>query len=104
MVIRRWVKRTLIVVALLVVAGAVAWRALHLSELSHIGAGYVAQQTCSCVFVSARSVASCKTDLEPAAQSLVSLKVGADEVTASAFGISTATSQYRKGYGCALKD
>src|SRR5579859_7517145 len=43
MVIRPWLKRTLIIVVVLVVAGAVAWRALHLSEMAHIGAGYVAE-------------------------------------------------------------
>jgi hypothetical protein len=104
MVIRRWLKRTLLVLTVLLVAGAITWRALHLSELSHIGAGYAAQETCSCLFVSARSMASCKSDLNPMAQKFVSIRVNLDEVTATALGISTATSRYHKGLGCSLKD
>ncbi len=104
MVIRPWLKRTLIVIAVLVVAGAITWRALHLSELARIGAGYAAEQTCACLFVGARSMASCKSDLEPLAQKLVSIEVGVDEVTATSFGVSRATAQYHKGYGCSLKD
>ena len=104
MVIRPWLKRTLIIVVVLVVAGAVAWRALHLSEMAHIGAGYVAEQTCACIFVAARSQASCLDDLEPLAQKLVSFQVGPGSVTATSFGLSTATAQYNKGYGCSLRD
>jgi hypothetical protein len=104
MVIRPWLKRTLIIVGVLIVAGAVGWRALHLSEMAHIGAGYVAEQTCACVFVAARSQASCVGDLEPLAQKLVSFRVSADSVTATSFGISTATAQYNKGFGCSLRD
>jgi hypothetical protein len=104
MVIRPWLKRTLIVLGLLIVAGAIAWRTLRLSELAHIGAGYVAEQTCACVFVAARAQASCVTDLEPPAQKLVSVHIGPDSVTATAFGVSTATAQYNKGLGCSLRD
>jgi hypothetical protein len=104
MVIRPWLKRTLIVAGVLIVAGAVGWRALHLSEMAHIGAGYVAEQTCACVFVAARSQASCMGDLEPLAQKLVSFHVSADSVTATSFGFSTATAQYNKGFGCSLRD
>jgi hypothetical protein len=104
MVIRPWLKRTLLVLAILVVAGAITWRALHLSEMAHIGAGYAAEQTCACLFVSARPLASCKGDLEPLAQKLVSMQVGLEEVTATSFGFSKATAQYRKGFGCILRD
>jgi hypothetical protein len=104
MVIRPWIKRTLIVVAIVAAVGAITWRALHLSEMAHMGAGYVAEQTCACVFVAARSLASCKSDLEPLAQKLVSLHVGLDEVTATSLGISTATAQYHKVFGCTLRD
>jgi hypothetical protein len=101
---RPWLKRTLLVLAILVVAGAITWRALHLSELTHIGAGYSAQQTCSCMFVSGRSLASCRSDLAPMAQKLVSIHVTLDEVTATALGVSRATSRYHKGLGCSLQD
>ncbi len=92
------------VLAAAALAGLVAWRALGLSALVHIGAGYAAQQTCSCVFVSHRTLASCLTDLDPLAQRLVSVRVGADEVTAHAFRLSTAVAKYEQGFGCSLRD
>ena len=94
----------LAVVAVTVIAGVGAWRALRLSEMGHIGAGYAAQQTCACVFVSHRTLASCMTDLEPLARRLVSVSVGTDEVTAHTFGLSRTVARYEQGYGCSLRD
>jgi hypothetical protein len=97
-------KRLLVGAAVLLVAGAIAWRVLHLSDLMHIGAGYVAEQTCSCLFVSGRSAESCRGDLEPLAQKLVRFTAGDGEVTARAFFISSATARYQKGFGCTLQN
>jgi hypothetical protein len=86
-------------------AGAIAaWRMFRLSELASIGAGYAAEQTCACLFVSHRTPESCRTDLEPLARWLVSVRAGADEVTARAFGVATATARYEKNFGCTLRD
>jgi hypothetical protein len=94
-----------IAVLLVGVLGAViAWRALRLSDLMSIGTGYAAQQTCACVFISRRAVASCITDLDPLAQRLVSVHVGADEVTARMHGLSTAVARYEAGFGCSLRN
>src|SRR4051794_38436115 len=97
-------KRLLVVAVVLVAGGVAAWRFLHVSELAHIGAGYAAQQTCACLFVSGRSLESCQTDLDAMARVFVSLTPGPGEVTARSFLISRATSRYEKGYGCSLKD
>jgi hypothetical protein len=91
-------------VAAAVIAGFALWRRLRLSDLASIGAGYAAQQTCACVFISHRALASCKTDLDPLAQRLVSVRVGADEVTASTLGLSSAVARYEQGFGCSLRD
>jgi hypothetical protein len=102
-----FIGRKLVVVGVLaaaVIVGAIAWRALRVSDLVHIGAGYAAQQTCACVFISRRPLASCLTDLEPLAQRLVSVRVGADEVTASAVGLSRAVARYEQGFGCSLRE
>ena len=91
--------------AVLVVAGGVAWRVLKLSDMATIGAGYTAQQTCACVFISRRPVESCRSDLESLAQRLVKVEVGAQEVTArSMAGVARATARYDRTYGCQLVD
>ncbi len=97
-------KRLIVAALALVVAGAVVWRALRLSTLIHIGAGYVAEQTCACLFVSKRALPSCRGDLEPLAQKIVRIRAGAAEVTASTLGLSTATARYDARFGCGLVD
>ncbi|HMJ52270.1 MAG TPA: hypothetical protein VK540_09345 [Polyangiaceae bacterium] len=94
----------ILALAVFVIGGFVAWRALRLSELGHIGAGYAAQQTCACVFVSHRALASCMTDLDPLAQRVVSVRVGTDDVTARTLGLNRAVARYEQGFGCSLRD
>jgi hypothetical protein len=88
----------------LVVAAVVAWRAFHVPDLMRIGVGYTAQQTCACLFVGRRPLESCTTDLDPLARRLMSVRVEPDGVTASAFGLASATARFEKGYGCSLRD
>ena len=88
----------------ILLAAAGAWRRLRVSGLLAAGAGYSAQQTCACLWVSGRTLERCKTDLDPLARRLVSIRVGAEEVTASALGISTATATHEKGFGCSLRN
>jgi hypothetical protein len=94
----------LAVVVLLLVGVAVAWRVFRVPLLLNIGTGYAAQQTCACLFVSGRTIDSCLGDLEPLARKLISIHPGTDEVTASGFGLETATARYEKGFGCSLRD
>jgi hypothetical protein len=96
-----------VVACLLVVvvaAVAVAWRVFRVPLMANIGTGYAAQQTCACMFVSRRTIESCLGDLEPLARKLISIHPGAAEVTASGFGLETATARYEQGFGCALRD
>jgi hypothetical protein len=97
-------KGLLLVAAVLIMGGAVAFRALRLGDLAYIGAGYTAEQTCACLFVSRRSAESCSGDLEPMARWFVSVTPGADTVTARSFLIARATARYQKDLGCALQD
>src|SRR4051812_12500808 len=85
-------------------AGAIAWRALHLTALGTLGTGYSAQMTCSCLFVSGRTFESCKGELEPLALKITSVRPGNGEVTASAFGVFSARSRFTKGAGCSLEN
>jgi len=98
-------KRLLLIAgACVLVAAIVVWRQLRVSQLTHIGTGYAAEQTCACLFISGRTLASCVTDLDPFAQRFISVRQGSDEVTASAFGLATASAHYDKGFGCSLRD
>lgn len=91
------------VLAFLVIAVIVAWR-LRVPLLLNIGTGYAAQQTCACLYISHRPLESCLGDLEPLARKLISVRPGADEVTASGLLLVAATAHYEKGFGCALRD
>src|ERR1043166_8393038 len=92
------------VVVVLLIAGAVAWRVFRVPLMLNIGTGYVAQQTCACLFVSGRTLDSCLGDLEPLARKLISIHPGTAEVTASGFALESATARYEQGFGCSLRD
>ena len=94
-----------VVAAVLVIAGAAAWRFLHVGDLVLIGTGYSARQTCACLFVSHRSAESCRSDLDPLARRLISVEIGAQQVTArSIAGLARATARYQPGFGCSVTD
>jgi hypothetical protein len=98
-------KRLLVgAVAFVLVAVAVAWRVFRVSDLASIGAGYSAEQTCACLFIAHRPLESCLGDLDPLARKLISVHPGSDEVTASGFGVSSATARYTPNYGCTLRN
>lgn len=90
----------LAVAALLVIGGGLAFA--HFAPLGRIGAGYAAEQTCACVFVSGRALESCRGDLDPLAQRLVSIDVGKDEVRARAAGVLHARARFDAATGCTL--
>ena len=92
------------VAGVIVLAAAFAWRQFRVSDLLTTGAGYSAQQTCACLWVAGRTPESCATDLDPLARKLVSVRVGSNEVTASALGLTAATATYEKGFGCSLRN
>ncbi len=96
-------KRLLIVMAVLIIAAAVAIRVGHLPDLSHIGAGYTAEQTCACLFISHRTLESCRGDLEPMARWLVAVTPGTDAVMARSL-VWRATARYQKNFGCMLEN
>jgi hypothetical protein len=89
-------------IVLVVVLGAIAWAVVHYRKLGVIGSGYAAQQTCACLFVSGRPLESCKHDLEPLAQKIVTVTPGDQEVTARVFGLMRARARYEPRFGCSL--
>jgi hypothetical protein len=65
-----------------------------------IGTTFAAQQTCACVHVSGRELASCVTDLGKAGE-LLSVKVEGDTVRATALlGLFSGESKNEPPYGC----
>ncbi|HVR61473.1 MAG TPA: hypothetical protein VMU50_06205 [Polyangia bacterium] len=97
-------KRFLVAAAVVIVGAVVAARALRLPDLMHIGAGYTAEQTCACLFVSHRTLDSCRGELEPMARWFVAITPGADSVTARSFVLSRATARFQKNFGCSLEN
>jgi hypothetical protein len=89
-------------IVLAVFLAGLAWAVVHYRKLGRIGSGYAAEQTCACLFISGRQLESCKHDLEPLAQKIVTLAPGDHEVTARVFGLMRARARYEPGFGCAL--
>lgn len=89
-----------VAVVVLVALGIGGW---HVRKLIVIGSGYAAVQTCSCLFVSGRPLESCRADLDPMAQRMITITPGDKQVRAGALGIS-ATGRYEADFGCSIID
>lgn len=98
---RRW--PIVIVVLGLALAGAAAYAVPYL-RLATNGAGFSADLICACLFVSGRSLESCRTDFDPAANSMVSLRIGKDDVSAFVPLIARRTARFEPGFGCSLTE
>jgi hypothetical protein len=96
--------RKRIVWAVVVVAvAALLLGVRHFRKLAVIGSGYAAEQTCACLFVSGRSLESCRGDLETMAQRIVTLEPRDQEVHART-PLGSATARYEPGFGCTLTE
>jgi hypothetical protein len=87
-------------VALVIVAGA-AWAGRNFYATAHMGATYVAKQTCSCLFVAKRSEDSCRTDYNPTDLEQLEVRPGASDVTVTALGgLISGRAEFDQGFGC----
>lgn len=92
-----WIVGAAVVVAL----AAAAWFGRDAVAFAQIGTTYAAKQTCSCLFVSGRSMDSCKTDYPADAVKQFTWKVEGNDVTVSAAGgLFSAKATFDDGYGC----
>jgi len=99
---RRLLKWVLLGLALVATAAGV-YVGPRMYRLSMIGAGYVAKQMCSCIFVSERDFASCRADMPPdMARVEATVLDGARGVRARVPGIAERTARYSPGTGCTL--
>jgi hypothetical protein len=91
--------------AALAAIGAVAWAWRDEIAYARIATGYAAKQTCSCLYVSGRTLESCMTDFPPDARGNVEVTQNGNGVRASVlFGAIRAEARYEEAYGCALLD
>lgn len=83
----------------LLVVGALVWQ--HLRDQVAVGAGYVAKEMCSCVFVGERSLESCRADV-PTSMDRVQVELGEDRVRAFVPGLGERIARHEPPYGCVL--
>ena len=74
---------------------------IHLAPQAEIGAGFVAKQMCSCVFVGGRDLEACRLDLRPDLAQVRSSLL-ADGVHAWVPLLASRTAHFREGSGCTL--
>lgn len=72
---------------------------------AHLATGYAAKQTCSCLFVSGRSMESCLSDFPEDARETLSVTHDGETVRASVlFGAISAEAVNDGEFGCRLRD
>lgn len=95
-------KWLLIAVGVAIVAGA-GWGADKVLYRARLGTAYAAKQTCSCLFIAHRSMASCSTDYAPADVRQLHWRSASDGVTVTALGGRIARrAVFEPGFGCHL--
>lgn len=100
MTLRRFLKWLAVaVVVLIALAAIVVGPRVH--RLSTIGAGYIAKQMCSCIYVGEREFESCRQDMPPD-MFRVKAEVIDGGVRAWVTGIVERTARYRPESGCTL--
>jgi hypothetical protein len=68
---------------------------------ANIAAGYAAKQTCSCRFVSGRTMDSCIADFPADARDAITVTETGEHVRASVlFGVITSEAAFEEEYGC----
>jgi hypothetical protein len=90
-------------VALAAALAAGAWSFRDDLAYARIATGYAAKQTCSCRFVSERTLASCVADFPEDARERIELSERAGRIRASVlFGAIKAEAVYEHEFGCRL--
>ncbi len=95
---RRWL--IVVGVGAVVLAAAALYLERQVVPLARIATAYGAEQTCSCLFVSGRSFASCQTDYTASDARWLSWRVKDHAVTASVAGVISSRADFDEGFGC----
>jgi hypothetical protein len=72
-----------------------------LRDQTEVGAGYVAKELCSCIFVGERDLASCRPDI-PSSMDAVEAEVGEDRVRAFVPAFAERIARHEPPFGCVL--
>ena len=75
---------------------------IRLAPQADIGAGFVAKQVCSCIFVGGRDEQACRLDLGPELEPVRSERL-ADGVHAWVPLLASRSARFREGTGCTLE-
>lgn len=101
---KRWITLGWIAAGLVLAFGLLALLSGPVAY-ARLATGYVAQQTCACLHVAEREMASCMSDYPADAVSQMSVTEDGDTVRASALGgVFKAEAAYEEGFGCSLRD
>lgn len=103
---KRWLWVIGIAVALVALVGGAAYAMRDSFTFAGIATGYAAKQTCSCRFVSGRTMDSCLADFpDQAAREQMSIVEDGHTVRASAlFGAFSSEAVYEEEFGCRVVD
>jgi hypothetical protein len=93
-------RRFLAGAALILLAGAL-YGYRRLAAQASIGAGYVAKEVCSCVFVGGRGLESCRADVPPS-MDRVEAELLPDGVRGFVTGLASRVARFEPGFGCTL--
>ncbi len=93
------------VLVLLLVAGAAgAWYLTNLRAMTDVGAGFVAKQMCSCMFIGQRSFASCRPDMLESMDPIeAEVLPGGDGVRAWVPLLAERIARHEAPFGCTLE-
>jgi hypothetical protein len=96
------VKRALALVVVLAVLALGGFFYARLRAAASVGAGYVAKELCSCIFVGGRSFEACRPDV-PESMDRVQAEPLPDGVRAFVTGLASRVARFEPGFGCTLR-
>jgi hypothetical protein len=96
------VKRRVALVISVLLLGAAGFYYARFRAMAGVGAGYVAKEVCSCVFVGGRSIDSCRPDV-PESMDRVQAELLPDGVRAFVTGLASRVARFEPGFGCTLR-
>jgi len=97
---KRWMWVGGVALAAIVLASA-GWAVRGQIAYAHIATGYAAKQTCSCLYVSGRTLDSCIADFPADARDAITVTQEGERVHASVlFGLISADAVADGQYGC----
>ena len=95
-------RRRIALAVALVALGVGGYFFVRLRGMASVGAGYVAKEMCSCVFVAGRSLESCRPDV-PESMDRVRAELLPDGVRGFVPALAERVARYEPGFGCTLR-